>query len=771
MLCFSNVAMATAFPEKTKDIVQDHAKIFKKEDSTNLTETLKSIPGSFKVVTVPSTEPEATTPDEYAQKLFEEYEMSDDTLLMVLDVGKKDLGVFAGTALTSRGANQELFDSKITSYFDPWKTSNKYDQGIAQFAKEVQTEVSKNPAPAPVQATGADKADKAKAEPQDESLLSLLPWWAYLIVIILGAGLIYLAFLTMRRRSIMTNIDEVEDWKDDLLEKITTIDLEKNMRRATGVTVERYEELITRKEKLINTRIVEAEMVIIEADEACDRFRFGTSLNLIEECKDMLTEIEAELATLKNDTTKIVQAKNEPKEVIPEIDKQLEQMEHKLTEIRLTYGLSFHDLKVELDKVSTMKQTIKEATADGDNVKAAELSHEAQSILKELQELLEKIPDYVNLVRKDMKDELHQLEKDVEAALGGQYDLCPTKLDEELLQVKQTVTASGNALEEGDVAALQNHVKAFMTKVEAIYQLLEDAVKAMQKANEPEEATDIEQDSEETQIPQTEIEEIEQDAESIFEQRVDKEPHVVSFKEATLSATEAAASIAETIPETVTKPTEEVQKQETVHETSFKATAEPAYRKADDTEYELVIPKIPKPFNDSKQQVVVEPAITIHDEDDILDEMERISGELIVIRQKIKRSYLPGIPEELKTKFDTVVGLLGQIQIRMESYRYDFQEVIYYVEQAAEQLVETNYLADNTIAACQSAEGAIQYTNRYRRLNRQVNELLSKAEHAFRQLYFTEAFQLAEEARLIIEGEKDEDANSWMLRKKKKGAR
>lgn len=788
-LCFHNVAMASPFPKKTSDIVQDQAKIFKKDERKNLEESLKQTPGIYKVVVVESTEPEAKSPDEYAQKLFAEYKLEEDSMLMVLDKQKKDLGVYAGPKLVQQGAKSELLKGKLTAYFDPWKNTDKFDQGISQFAKEVQNELSKLPKPAET-ATATD-ADP-NIESQENTLLNWLPWWVFVLAGALFVGLLYLMTLTMRRRTLMRDIDELEDWKDELLEKIEKIEVEKNKRRVSGVTEERYVALASRKEKLLGTSIPDIEMLIIEADEACDRFRFKAANSLILEGESMLNDIEDELEDLKNDTTQVVQAKNENKQAIPELEKMLEQVERKLSDVRLEYGLSFHELKSDLDRIADMKATIKSAIASGDNVKAAEVAFEAHSILRETSNLLEQLPTYVNQVRTEMKEELHQLEQDIETALGGKYDLNQTALDEELLQVKQLVTSAGNALEEGNFHMLQTHVKSFVLKVESIYSNLEQAVLG-EKGEEPTDQAQVVQlsstltredtfkeladDQQEATVENAE-ESIQEYAEqSNEEQRKETDPSAIQpsgTADATVAYREAAASDTVTVETPVAKKSAPPLQSDLQKSSSH--VSDRKWERADGEEhheYELVMPKIPKPMShESEKLVKIEEKPFIETEDDILDEMERISGELICIRQRIKRSYLPGVPDDLKTKFDTVVGLLGQIQLRMENTRYDIREVAYYLEEAHEQLMDTHYMAENTIAACQSAEGAIQYTNRYRRLNRQVNELLTKSEQAFRQLYFTEAYQLAEEARLIIEGDHDDDAGGrWMLRKKKRGER
>ncbi|ERM18671.1 septation ring formation regulator EzrA [Brevibacillus laterosporus] len=788
-LCFHNVAMASPFPKKTSDIVQDQAKIFKKDERKNLEESLKQTPGNYKVVVVESTEPEAKSPDEYAQKLYAEYKLEEDSLLMVLDKQKKDLGVYAGPKLVQQGAKSELLKGKLTAYFDPWKNTAKFDQGISQFAKEVQSELSKLPKPAET-ATATDV--DPNIESQENTLLNWLPWWVFVLAGALFVGLIYLMILTMRRRTLMRDIDELEDWKDELLEKIEKIEVEKNKRRVSGVTEERYVALAARKEKLLGTSIPDIEMLIIEADEACDRFRFKVANNLILEGETMLNDIEDELEDLKNDTTQVVQAKNENKQAIPELEKMLEQVERKLSDVRLEYGLSFHELKTDLDRVGEMKATIKSAIASGDNVKAAEVAFEAHSILRETSDLLEQLPTYVNQVRTEMKEELHQLEQDIETALGGQYDLNQTALDEELLQVKQLVTSAGNALEEGNFHMLQTHVKAFVLKVESIYSNLEQAVLGEKGEGLTDQAQPVESSS--TLTHEDTFKELADDHQEVTAEntregiqenaeRSNEEPREETDHPATQPSDAAETTVAyreAAVSETMTEdapaakqsdpaPQSDLQKSRSLINNRKRGQADGE----EQHEYELVMPKIPKPMSQESEKLVkIEERPFIETEDDILDEMERISGELICIRQRIKRSYLPGVPDDLKTKFDTVVGLLGQIQLRMENTRYDIREVAYYLEEAHEQLMDTHYMAENTIAACQSAEGAIQYTNRYRRLNRQVNELLTKSEQAFRQLYFTEAYQLAEEARLIIEGDHDDDAGGrWMLRKKKRGER
>lgn len=821
LLWVPSVVQAAPFPDKTDAVVQDDANYVKKEDRQKFAETIKKFPDQYKVVVVESTQPEAANADEYAHKLYDKYNLPENSMVIVLDIDTEQVGVYAGEGMQQKGAKLEMLHDKLTSYYEPYRNQKQYIKGIELFIQEVNAEMERIGA-TPKTPVG-ETAAPVTAAPKDKSFLASIPWWLYAIAIVFVVAIVGMVYIMIRRRTIFSEVDEVEDWKDELVEKIQTIDFEKSLRKSTGVTEERYAMLADRKENMLRVRIPDVEMIILESEDVCDRFRFQAARSLLAEGREILTEIEAELKELKNDTTKVVHTKKESKQVIPEITKLVETVERKLTNFRLDYGLSFHELKVQLDDVDKLRSEVKSDLASGDDVKAYDKTLQAQQILEKLARLLELIPALVARVQKELPEELKQLEQDISLAVGDGYDLNESSLDSGLLQTRQLLQSAKSSLEEGDIALTETHVKAFEVQVDHIYQVMEESVLATKKqvaaataintsiveeelesvdvvgvdteagaSSETEFSSETETDvcsetkteteaetEAETEVENTileveaeqatQAEELPQENEQQEELKHQEDAHVVSE---TMSQEERYFLLKqEHVAESHQQNDEKADKeQDEMAKVKFNVPVIDARGQVDDEEYELVMPKQAS----SEQQAEIELAesheLFLETEEDVLDEMERISGALVRIRQQIKRSYLPGIPSDLKLLFDQVVQALGRVQIAMEKYNYSLEEVSYLLEEANESLMATEKMAAQVISYSQKAEGAIQYTNRYRRQNRQVNDLLTKAEASFRQLRFNEALLLAEEARLIIEGEPEEGVTTsrWLLRKKKK---
>ncbi len=865
LLCFSSPAAAAPFPEKTDEAVQDEANHLKKEDIKKLEESLAAYPDKYKVVVVEGTTPEAASPDEYAQKLYDNYNLSDNTMMIVLDANTDQLGVYPGPNLIDKGMEMELLHEKISTFYLSWSNQKEYAKGIEQFVTEVNNEI-KSPTTSTATPAAGTAATTAAEEPisQENTIWTYIPWWMYLVVLGLTVLTVYLAYLFMRRRNLLKEIDDVEYWKEELVEKIQTLEVEKSLRRTTGLTEERLTELANRKENLLKMQIPDVEMIILEADDACDRFRFQLALGLINEGREMLSAMEVEVNELKNDASKVVKTKTENKVVLPEIGKLYEHVERKLSEVRLEYGLAFHEMKTNMDKIDNLRIQVKSDLASGDNLKAYETTMQAHQMLKQMAEGLEQVPHYVDMVRKEMTNDFRQLEQDISVALGDGYDLSQTYLETSLLQAKQLLQAAVSALEEGNLTLLETHAKAFEMNVDSIYKSMEDSVLSKQQvaatatavAVGAENPTAEEKIGTESDAPQEG-----QDAQAItglddsdvvdgqaFNQGDTVESHnvdsAVGENDEAKSVDSAAAFTSATAgtgfgqaAETVIYSTSftSVSKEENTEETagwgnqsysggfsederstlltrdddawdsaddyeeeerrasrSGEETDAEAYRYEYETDnegaftqggYESVYTTTHTDANAYQtdeealagapvEGEIIEEAnvLVIETEDDALDEMERISNALMRIRQQIKRSYLPGVPSELRSRFEEVVQMLAQVKNALEQYQYSLDEVAHLLTETNEILLETDQLAEKTIVTCQAAEGAIQYTNRYRRQNRQVNDLLTKAETAFRQLHFAEALDLAEQARLIIEGQQeDEGMGSWLLRRKKKG--
>ncbi|KMZ39903.1 MULTISPECIES: septation ring formation regulator EzrA [Bacillales] len=804
MLLYTNPAYATPFPDKKDEVVQDADNYLKKEDRTAFANSLNGLPGSYKVVIVESTAPEADSPDMYAQKLFDNYNLADDALMIVLDMNTEQLGIYAGPSLQEKGATMTLLHEKIASFYDAFRTQKQYLTGIQTVIAEINRELSRIESK---QATAIPNATDASKAPESESSSTLggIPWWIYLVGAVFAGLSIGLIYAMIRRRAIFAQVDDVEDWKEELVEKINVIEVEKPLRRSSGMTEVRYHHLADKKENLLRIRIPDVEMMILDAEEACDRFRFTLALGMLNEAREAITKIEEELDELKTDTSKVAVTKQENKVVVPEIGKQVEQMERRLSDLRLEYGLSFHELKASLDEVDTMRKLVKTARAAGDDIAAYETTQKAQQVLEQVGQAMELIPKLVQRVKKELPEEFKHLEEGIEQAVRDGFDLKQDSLDNALLQAKQLVMSAKSALEEGSLEMVLTHVKAFEVLIDATYQAIEDGVLARDEAAatvyakvELEPQAEMNQGRDETEFVQEEkrVGEVEQDdsLQQVAATSVPVEPELRTPEPTLASEIEHSASEENPVKPTPVQQTN-VEEERAVRGKSSELSEaersvllqaipqlfnkkakkpapevkaeEPVYE--EEEEYELVMPK-----NQPEQEEMIpeeeeQAYLVIETEDDALDELERISNTLVRLRQQIKRSYLPGIPDQLKYMFEEVVQTLGRVQTIMEQYRYDLEEVAMLVQDASDLVGETERMAERIIATCQMAEGAIQYTNRYRRQNRQVNELLTKAEISFRQLAFAEAYQLAEEARLVIEGAPAEDDNGWLLRRKKKG--
>jgi septation ring formation regulator len=858
MLLYANPAMATPFPDKTDEVIQDADGYLKQNERQSAAEAIRQLGGNYKVVVVESTQPEAQTPDEYAKKLYDNYNLPEDTLMIVLDINTQQLGVHAGPALEAKGATPDMLREKVAAYYEPFRVEKQYLQGIQAFLAEVKGELEgmKNKTGAAAGSPDAAQPSAPAAKPEEQSDAGL-PWWLYGIGAVFAALSAALVYAMIRRRSIFAQVDAVEEWKDELVEKINVIEVDKPLRRSRGKTEERYMHLADRKENLLRIRIPDVEMMILDAEEACDRFRFQLALGLLAEARDMLGAIEQELDELKTDTTQVVATKKESKLAIPEIGKQVEQVERRLSDLRLEYGLSFHELKTALDEVETMRAKIKEARADGDDVLAYDITLKAQKLLGTLASDLERIPALVGRVLKEMPEEFKQLEEGIIQATGDGYDLNRDPLEGSLLQAKQLINAAKSALEEGSLDMVETHVKAFDVLIDNTYQNIENMVLSQRQAAATVSAAEPEEWEQAGGEPDGSIGHVSSDempieAAAVVDRSAAPAAALADTAAAAISAAaaetasgaaalgaaalgaaghvrtgegeertpaapgrvearreEGGVSLSASADEALTQAEREWlfdtpaalggtksagvrEKADDRHAGGIAVREHPAARPGEnpalqaeermaashmeepadqeDAEFELVIPK----GHDTREEAEAEEQpvperLVIETEDDALDELERISGTLVRLRQEIKRSYLPGIPARLKYLFEDVVQILARIKAMMEQYRYDLDEVAILINEANELLLETERLAEMTISTCQKAEGAIQYTNRYRRQNRQVDDMLTKAEQAFRQLAFDEAYQLAEAARLIVEGASEEPEKGWLLRRKKKG--
>lgn len=723
MLLFTSTIAAETFPEKTDAAVQDQENVMDSSQVQQLGDIIVKLPEKYKIVIIPSTE-ELTT-QEYAVQLYNEYSMGPNEMLLVFNKQKEELGVKAGTFFSSKGLSDEAITDLTNHFFTPYAKQKSYMTGLSTIVQQFSETVQRGAA----SASGNDTAATAEEKEPDGSSL-----WLTTILLILAGILTLGIYAYVQRRKLNREMDEIELWMDTIEEKLHNFNGEEDAPLAEG-KVHPSTSLV---EKIRKDSLPAAEFSLLEAESMSERFRFNKAAYQIQQTKDLLAHIDHEIGQLQSKMFQNKIAEEECTRLLEEIKKTCTLVERKLDEARLHYGLTFFELREKHEQVANWLEAMPKEIENEPTVFLNQLKEKKQVLIDSLN-AVDRFPKLKQEVTVALEQEISQLKTGIQEMLAHGYQIPQEHFEDHLEELGSELTQLQNMLYEGRIEGMPEKVNEVKEQIDSVYDLMEELVT--------------------------------------------KKGMVDHY-------------MAEIPPILYTLDQERKQLKEELEELSLR------YRVQEGAifNYYLELQKVCKQAADqlfiAKQmdggndleliqaadllagvQQDIEDLITLRDKAyEELEELRKgefeakdivisLHAEIVRVEQRIRRENLPGIPLKLVEMIEEGKKTLFEIEVSLNEVPLELQRVNNQVKQASEFTSQLIEYAGAVFKYSQLAEEKIQLSNRYRSTLKEVNELLTEAEQAFRNADYEQSYLLAEKAYEISVSYSE--GLSRLIRKKK----
>ena len=541
-----------------------------------------------------------------------------------------------------------------------------------------------------------------------------------IIAVIILLAAIIVGFLFRKKHS--SEIERLEQLKlqiqnKPILEELTKVK-QLNMNGQTEEMFERWRNIWT---EVMDVHIPKIDASLFDAEDAIDRFKFGKASSIEKDIEVRIENVDQQMNDILIELEELIGSEEKNRSEMDLMKDQYRQARKNLLAHQHSYGAAAGPLEKKLESFTPLFAEYDKLTEQGNYLEAREivmnLAAEGEyvfSLIDDIPPLLtdvqSKIPSYINELRNGQREMESQSYYLNHLELTGQLN----EMEEELAVLKQNIA-------ELNIAEAKENAELMKDKIDSFYEMLEKEVKAKHYVDQykTETGRQLEVVSRETNAMAEEC--------AIVQQ---------SYK---IPESEAA------IPVACLNKLEELQDRFDLLE-SRTGEAQSAYSSLEE---ELIyireeLTKIDVTQNDFSNSLR---SLRI-DENEARKKLEDLKRQLQETDRMLHKANMPGIPEEMDVRLEEAEEHLFVAMQGLQEVPLNMKLVDNYLLKAEKCIEEVNEKASEMVENVQLIERIIQYGNRYRKTNPQMNAKLMEAEESFRQLRYTKAL---EEAATAVE--------------------
>ena len=541
-----------------------------------------------------------------------------------------------------------------------------------------------------------------------------------IIAVIILLAVLIVGFLFRKKHN--AEIERLEQLKlqiqnKPILEELTKVK-QLNMNGQTEEMFERWRNIWT---EVMDVHIPKIDASLFDAEQAVDRFKFGKASTIEKDIESKIEKADQQMNRILVELEELIGSEEKNRNEMDLLKEQYRQARKNLLAHQYSFGPAAKPLEKELEAFTPKFDEYDKLTEEGDYLKAREMvisltteGNRIFSLVDTIPPLLadinSKIPASINELRngkKDMESQSYYLDH---LEITPQLDA----MEEELVDLKQQVV-------ELKVEETKERVDTMKATIESFYELLENEVKAKHFVDQ--------------YIGETEKQLYYVTAES----RTMYDDYTYVRQSYKIPDNDAA------IPKACMEKLEELQRRFDLLQLRLEED-QSAYASLQE---ELVLLRDELTTIDSVQSEFMKSLKNLRiDENAARQKVEALKRKLKETDRLLHKANTPGIPEEMDARLEEAEERLFVAMQRLQEVPLNMNQAATDLAKAEKSIDEVDQKAKEMVENVLLIERIIQYGNRYRKTDPQLNAKLMEAEESFRQLRYTKAL---EEAATAVE--------------------
>jgi len=540
------------------------------------------------------------------------------------------------------------------------------------------------------------------------------------IVIAIVTFLALILYGAMSRRRVYKEIDRLEAWKMQIMNRPLTEEISKVKGMAMiGETEEKFEMWRQEWDEMVTTQLPNLEEDLFDAEEYTDKYRFKKAKSILAGVSQSLEKIDLRIKEITSEINELVTSEELNREEIVEAKEKLQETKkYYLTHIR-ALGQTAPIFDKELDEIKALIETFESLTVQGSHLEARQRLVESLNRISDCKTKMQGVPELLVILQSDIPNSLKELSAGFTEMEQQGYVLHHIGIEKEISSLRDLNDQALNKVLELELESAQKDMDEAVQKMDQLYEMLENEVHSKQFVISEREVffsniqdlhDRIENLKQETQIVSSTYL-IEQN-EAEMQKKIEKLFHKLQSRfliiEDSIDEKRESYSVIREMMEEMQKQMEELQRSQKV--------------------YEEMLHNLRKDELETKQS------------------LRGLRKKLLEARRMVQKSNLPGLPEHYLITIGKAEEYIIEVSKKLDEKPLEMSDVSYVLNKAHEAVNEGYDETSKMIENAFLAEKLIQYGNRFRSSYQSVSVRLIEAEIAFRNYQYEDALEIAASA-------------------------
>lgn len=534
---------------------------------------------------------------------------------------------------------------------------------------------------------------------------------------VIGIFLIVIIVSAWARKKLYRIVDKLESRKIEMMNEPVQEELAKiKGLTMSGETEERFEQWRAEWDHIITKLLPNIEEKLFDIEELANRYRFWKAFRETSQVSYELDEIYKQMQYVIKEVTELVESEEQNRAEIDDVKQMHDTAVKKLATEQKQIGGAASVIEGELEKAAGQLSSFEDHTSRGNYLQAREILSSVKKDIEQITALMDQVPDYLVKLEETLPAQLEELENGIIEMEADSYPLHHFSFHETLKYYQEKTKGLISTAENLQLSACDEPIREIEEAIKSIYDKLEAEALAR---NEVE--TKLPLFVKKTEDAEEKLQELKEEADRIrvhYRIADNEEERITAAENDLKSLSQKAEAVAESITE-----------QKKTY-TSLDVEIKENLAKAEETAAE--IDEVKTALHQLRKE---ETAAT--------EQLQALNSKYEKALKRLKQTNLPGVPatlaakcEEAEERMDELEHLLNKAPLPIHDITEKAAEAEAEVEKAIEKI-------HHTIRQGKFAESAIQYGNRYRSENDNVNIILLQAEDRFRNALYDEAVETA----------------------------
>ncbi|CAI2583407.1 Septation ring formation regulator EzrA [Apilactobacillus kunkeei] len=533
-------------------------------------------------------------------------------------------------------------------------------------------------------------------------MIDLVIFVIIVLVVLLLAAFFY-------RKNLFKRLDSLEEQKANLKDVTVGDELDATAKiKLNGETFDRFNEYKEEYNKIANSDLLDIRHELSDAEDFINGYKLLSASVILGDLGDTIEVVKEKLDNIHDGLTQLQEVDSLHHKAVEDVDNTIREINQKLLSQNYSFGPSSEKLE---DKLSSIRESYNEFVAEtdnGDQNKAEHLLSQVKDSIKELNELMEIIPDTYISLSKEFPKQLDEIERGHRTMIQTDYNFTEDTIDDTIDTLKGSCQEGLKSLADLDIPETKKKCTYIEETIDSMYAIMEKEIVAKRKVKKNTSLVYnfIFHAKNQNRILSDELEGLSKNY-NLEHDEIEK-------------TAELAGKISEI---------EAVYNSDYDAINSNKAVYSVIQKHQQDAKQELSsIEKQQKDINDSVAELSKEERVA-------RDSLQKFDLQLLNIRRRIDNLNLPGLTEDFLERYDYAYNEVSNLSASINQVKISMDEINQKLANISDTMDQLLSDTENIVDSAMLSERLMQFANRYKNNNEDLNAACAQAKDYFDNRY------------------------------------